>query len=83
MIVEQIVEGIIQIPKIIPQRRVQQWSVEQIVVVLVLAHHHGRQSPSSPSCHHHVVANHHRHHHVEQKLYVDVLVSHEMKEIRC
>ena len=28
-----------------------------------------------------MVANHHRHHHVEQKLYVDVLVPHEMEEI--
>ena len=27
------------------------------------------------------LANHHRHHHVEQKLYVDVLVPHEMEEI--
>ena len=46
MIVEQIIEEIIQIPKIIPQRRVQQWSVEQIVVVLVtITNHH---------CHHYV-----------------------------
>ena len=63
-------DGIVNVSKIIPQERVIQETVEQVLEVPVPMHQ--ENTVRVPT-----VVNHHRHQHLEQVVLVDVYVTHE------